>query len=111
MIQYALHESAYLEAAKYYHEIWETPTVKVDAAGKGREVCRGPAAIHKSFDKSILQALEHVVYYIILAPHSNEQSDMLHRVSRYAELSKLELHRYETRSSLILHFCSLFLVI
>ena len=38
MIQYALHESAYLDAAKYYHEIWETATVKEDVTGKGREV-------------------------------------------------------------------------
>ena len=38
MIQYALHESSYLDAAKYYHEIWETPIVKEDATGKGREV-------------------------------------------------------------------------
>ncbi|THH10166.1 hypothetical protein EW145_g1523 [Phellinidium pouzarii] len=74
MIQFALHGHDYLDVAKYYHEVWETPSIKEDAAGKGRE------------------ALEHVVYYIVLAPHNNEQSDMLHRLFKYPELSKLELH-------------------
>lgn len=36
-----------------------------------------------------LQVLEHVVYYVILAPHGNEQSDMLHRVFNYPELVKM----------------------
>jgi 26S proteasome regulatory subunit N5 len=38
MIQYALHESAYLNVAKYYYKIWETPAIKGDEDGKGREV-------------------------------------------------------------------------
>jgi len=74
MIQYALHESAYLNVAKYYYKIWETPSIREDVDGKGRE------------------ALEHIVYYIILAPHENEQSDMLHRLSQDPALAKLERH-------------------
>ena len=96
MIEYALHESSYLDAAKYYHEIWETPTVKEDAAGKGREV-RLNIFVFSDHLIGLVKALEHVVYYIILAPHDNEQSDMLNRVSRYPELSKLELHRFVTK--------------
>ena len=38
------------------------------------------------------QALEHIVYYIVLAPHDNEQSDMLHRLYNDPALPKLELH-------------------
>ncbi|KAI5124154.1 hypothetical protein M0805_000964 [Coniferiporia weirii] len=74
MIQFSLHANEYLDVAKHYHEIWETPSIREDAANKGRE------------------ALEHVVYYIVLAPHNNEQSDMLHRIFKYPDLSKLELH-------------------
>jgi 26S proteasome regulatory subunit N5 len=37
------------------------------------------------------QALEHIVYFIVLAPHDNEQSDMLHRIFNDSALSKLEL--------------------
>ena len=38
MIQYALHESAYLDAAKYFYKVWETPTIKEEVNGRGREV-------------------------------------------------------------------------
>lgn len=40
MVQYALHENAYLNVAKYYYKIWETPSIKEDEDGKGREVSR-----------------------------------------------------------------------
>ena len=39
-----------------------------------------------------LQALEHIVYYVVLAPDNNEQSDMLHHLFVDAALAKLELH-------------------
>ncbi|KAH9846866.1 PCI-domain-containing protein [Lenzites betulinus] len=74
MIQYALHAGSYLDAAKHYHKVWETPTIKEDVNGRGRE------------------ALEHIVYYVVLAPHDNEQSDMLHRLFADPALPKLELH-------------------
>jgi hypothetical protein len=38
MIQHALHGDGYLDCAKYYHKIWETPSIKKDAEGKGRDV-------------------------------------------------------------------------
>ncbi|EGO04343.1 hypothetical protein SERLA73DRAFT_173737 [Serpula lacrymans var. lacrymans S7.3] len=74
MIQHALHQCAYIDAAKYYYKIWETPSIKVDANGKGRS------------------ALEHIVYYVVLSPHNNEQSDILHHLYNDPALSKLELH-------------------
>lgn len=44
LIQHALHSSAYLDAAKHYHKIWETPSVKEDESGKGRVVRFKPVA-------------------------------------------------------------------
>lgn len=38
MIQHALHGRSYLDCAKYYHKIWETPSVKEDDKGKGKAV-------------------------------------------------------------------------
>ena len=38
------------------------------------------------------QALEHIIYYVVLAPHDNEQSDTLHRLYNDPALLKLELH-------------------
>ncbi|KAJ7246272.1 PCI domain-containing protein [Mycena haematopus] len=74
MIQHALHGSAYLDVAKYYYKVWETPSIKEDVTDQGKA------------------ALEHIVYYIVLAPHSNEQSDMLHHLFVDPALVKLELH-------------------
>lgn len=39
-----------------------------------------------------VQALEHIVYYVVLAPHDNEQSDMLHHLYLDPALAKLEVH-------------------
>jgi 26S proteasome regulatory subunit N5 len=38
MIQHALHSDSYLDAAKYYEKVWQTPSVKEDVNGKGRTV-------------------------------------------------------------------------
>ncbi|KAG8876844.1 hypothetical protein FRB97_003844 [Tulasnella sp. 331] len=38
------------------------------------------------------KALENVIYYVILAPHDNEQSDMINRLYNDPALAKLELH-------------------
>lgn len=38
MIQHALHESSYLDVAKYYYKIWETPSIKDDVKDKGKSV-------------------------------------------------------------------------
>ncbi|KAH8099395.1 PCI-domain-containing protein [Cristinia sonorae] len=73
MIEYALNQSEYLDAAKYYYKIWETPSIKEDENGRGRET------------------LERIVYYVVLAPHDNEQSDMLHRLFNDPALLRLDL--------------------
>jgi hypothetical protein len=38
MIQHALHGSSYLDCAKFYHKVWETPSIKADTADKGKAV-------------------------------------------------------------------------
>ena len=38
MIQYALKHSAYLDAAKYWYKVWETPTIKEEVDARGRHV-------------------------------------------------------------------------
>ncbi|KAF9229079.1 26S proteasome non-ATPase regulatory subunit 12 [Gyrodon lividus] len=73
MIQQALHQTAYLEVAKHYEKVWDTPSIKYDES-KSRA------------------ALEHIVYYVVLAPHDNEQSDVLHHWFVNPALEKLELH-------------------
>lgn len=38
MVKYGLHLHAYLDIAKYYHKVWETPSIKEDVNGKGKTV-------------------------------------------------------------------------
>jgi 26S proteasome regulatory subunit N5 len=44
MIQYALHNASYLDAAKHYYKVWETPSIKAETEGRGKTVC-GPAFV------------------------------------------------------------------
>lgn len=38
MIQHALHHGEYLEVAKHYYKVWETPSIKEDVNDKGKAV-------------------------------------------------------------------------
>lgn len=40
MIQHALHHDSYLDVAKYYYKVWETPSIKEDVSDKGKAVSR-----------------------------------------------------------------------
>lgn len=73
MIQHSLHFAAYLDTAQHYFKVWETPSIKSDESGKGKE------------------ALENVIYYVVLAPQTNDQSDMLNRLYINPALAKLGL--------------------
>ncbi|KAG8834346.1 hypothetical protein FRC17_009114 [Serendipita sp. 399] len=70
IIEHSLRHSSYLEVAKSFYKIWEMPSVQEDQDGDARI------------------ALEHIVYYLILAPHDNEQSDMINRLYIDPALSK-----------------------
>lgn len=90
MIQQALHQSAYLEVAKHYEKVWDTPSIKEDESK--RRAVRASHSHVTVVPTNHLQALEHIVYYVVLAPHNNEQSDMLHHLFANPALEKLELH-------------------
>ncbi|CAH7683721.1 PCI domain-containing protein [Phakopsora pachyrhizi] len=66
MITYAAKSSRYLDLCKYYRSIYESESIKSDPV------------------KS-LAALRNAVYFVILAPHDNEQSDLLHRIATQEE--------------------------
>lgn len=74
MIKYGLHADAYLDVAKYWYKIWETPSIKEDEAPDGKG----------------LNALVNIACYVVVAPHTNEQSDMLNRLFVDPALKKLE---------------------
>ena len=49
MVQHALQQASYLDVAKYYYKVWETPSIKEDVSGKGK-VVGGPCSEHNTCD-------------------------------------------------------------
>ena len=63
MIRLALHQNDYLSSAKHYLSVYRTPSIQ------------------ESSDTSRAM-LQNVLIFVVLAPHDNEQSDLLARVIR-----------------------------
>lgn len=67
-ITLAKHDDKYLEACKHYRSVLDTEAVENDPG-------------------SLRAALQRVVYFILLAPYDNEQSDLLHRIAQDTRLA------------------------
>jgi len=71
-ITLAKHEDKYLDVCKHYRQVLDTESVE-----------KNPEQLHA--------VLQRVIYFILLAPYDNEQSDLLHRIqldSRNSEIPK-----------------------
>ncbi|RFU35345.1 hypothetical protein B7463_g928, partial [Scytalidium lignicola] len=62
-ITLAKHDDKYLDACKHYRQVLDTEAVEED-----------PRKLHS--------VLQRIIYYVILAPYDNEQSDLLHRIHK-----------------------------
>lgn len=69
-IQIAKHDDKYLDACKFYREVQNTPSVESD-------------------EVKLRATLERAIYYILLAPYDNEQSDLLHIINSEKRLPRL----------------------
>ncbi|KAJ3181132.1 26S proteasome non-ATPase regulatory subunit 12 [Gaertneriomyces sp. JEL0708] len=74
MIQYAVHENQYLQVCKYFRQIFDTPTVQEK-------------------EEQWTEVLQNIVYFIILSPYDNEQSDLIHRVYEEPKLAKIGIYK------------------
>ncbi|KAM0201302.1 hypothetical protein ACHAPA_005330 [Fusarium lateritium] len=97
----AKHEEKYLDVCKHYRQVLDTEAVEEDPA-------------------KLRPVLQRIIYFVILAPHDNEQHDLLHRIHKdtrnsevpaEAELLRLftvpELMRWpETAKRFGPHLCS-----
>jgi 26S proteasome regulatory subunit N5 len=81
MATYHRHQRDALELAKDYHAVYSTPHVLAD-------------------DELWMPALRATVAFLALAPHGNEQQDMLNRVALDPNVEKLEACQY------VSSFCS-----
>ncbi|KAK4543389.1 hypothetical protein LTR36_005532 [Oleoguttula mirabilis] len=62
-ITLAKHDDKYLEACKHYRQVLDTEAVEANP-------------------DQLKAALQRVIYFALLAPHDNEQSDLLHRIAQ-----------------------------
>ena len=69
-ITLAKHEDKYLDACKHYRQVLDTESVE-----------ENPEQLHA--------VLQRVIYYVLLAPHDNEQSDLLHRINTDARNAQI----------------------
>ncbi|CAK3788922.1 26S proteasome regulatory subunit rpn5 [Lecanosticta acicola] len=67
-ITLAKHDDKYLEACKHYRQVLDTEAVENDPI-------------------KLSAALQRVVFFILLAPYDNEQSDLLHRIAQDNRIS------------------------
>eukprot|EP00123_Amoebidium_parasiticum_P015310 comp22891_c0_seq1/m.36181 comp22891_c0_seq1/g.36181 ORF comp22891_c0_seq1/g.36181 comp22891_c0_seq1/m.36181 type:complete len:450 (-) comp22891_c0_seq1:59-1408(-) len=74
MIEMAEHENLFLDICKYYRAIYDTPSVQEDP-NQWKEV------------------LKNIVVYVVLAPHNNEQNDLVHRINTDKNLLALPLYK------------------
>ena len=75
MIQKETQDKAYLEIAKSYYAIFDTPSVQKDL----------PEFQHE-YSGQWAEALKCVAIFLILAPHNNEQSDFINRIAGHKQL-------------------------
>jgi len=81
MIRYYAHDRKYLDVCRSYHAIYQTPKVQED-------------------EKQWKQYLQLVVMYICLAPHDNEQVDLINRINE--DLKLVQLPQYKQLVTLFL---------
>ncbi|KAG5514023.1 hypothetical protein PMAC_000645 [Pneumocystis sp. 'macacae'] len=73
LIRIGLYEDNYLEVCKYYRAVYNTPNI-IEDESKWKDV------------------LQNVVYFIIISPYGNEQSDLLHHTLTDPRLPSLPVH-------------------
>ncbi|EMR10696.1 hypothetical protein PNEG_00847 [Pneumocystis murina B123] len=73
LIRIGLYEDNYLEVCKYYKAVYDTPSIIQDES-KWKDV------------------LQNIVYFIIISPYGNEQSNLLHHTLADPKLQSLPVH-------------------
>jgi len=74
MVEYYMHDKNFLEIAKCFQSIYDTPKVKADKS-------------------QWTEALKLIVIFVILSRYTNEQSDLLHRVNEDKNLEEVPKYR------------------
>ena len=95
-ITLANHDFKYLDVCKHYREVLDTEAVQ-NNPDQLRAVSSLPNPISESLVESPVltieflqrQSLARIIYFIVLSPYDNEQSDLLHRIQQDSRLSQV----------------------
>jgi 26S proteasome regulatory subunit N5 len=74
MIEMCLCDKSYLEICRHYRAIFDTPKIQEN-------------------ETAWKEALKNSVIYVLLAPHNNEQSDLLHRLYEEKKLQQIPVYK------------------
>ncbi|KAI8912094.1 hypothetical protein DFJ77DRAFT_432383 [Powellomyces hirtus] len=82
MVQYAVHEGQYLDVCKHYRQIYDTTIVKED-------------------EQKQIYTLRKIMFFVVLAPYDNEQSDLIHRIVEDPKLASIPLFKEFTKCFIV----------
>ncbi|KAI9813498.1 MAG: hypothetical protein M1832_006296 [Thelocarpon impressellum] len=71
-IELAKHDDKYLDVCKHYRQVLDTEAIEENA-------------------NHLRATLQYIIYFVILAPYDNEQSDLLHRINKDARNAQIPL--------------------
>lgn len=72
MVLYSLWSDKYLDVAKHYRAVYDSPSISSNPA-------------------LAAACLRNIVYFLVLAPYDNEQNDLLHRTYKDDRLREITL--------------------
>lgn len=85
MIQYSLQVDKYLEVAKYYRSLYQSPSIKAEEEEQKEQKEQSQETAQKW-----QPLLRNIIFFVVLSPYTNESSDLLHRLLKDEE-AKLAL--------------------
>lgn len=85
----AKHDAKYLDACKHYRQVLDTEAVEEDPKIlQAVRILTHPSPSPRLYvPLTFAQTLQRMIYFVILAPHDNEQHDLLHRIHKDARNS------------------------
>ncbi|GAA5955004.1 hypothetical protein JCM3765_003159 [Sporobolomyces pararoseus] len=86
MILHGLQKDAYLEVCKYYRAVYDSPSINDSTPSASTS---SPSSSTTS-NETANAILRNIVFFVILAPYDNEQSDLLNRVYRDERLKEMK---------------------
>ncbi|GAA5883237.1 hypothetical protein JCM16303_007323 [Sporobolomyces ruberrimus] len=85
MILHGLQKDAYLDVCKYYRAVYDSPSINDSTPSTSQN-----SSSASTTNETANAILRNIVFFVILAPYDNEQSDLLNRVYRDDRLKEMK---------------------